>query len=77
MKNKLHELLEPSSVGLYEPDQFFDNQILTGSEASKFLKISTRTLYRRVSSGEIPFKKVGRHYRFSTQSLLEWIKEGG
>jgi len=77
MKHQNEQLIDSEMIDLYDPNQFFENQILTASEAAKFLKVSMRTLYRRVHSGNIPHKRLGRHLRFSSQALMEWIKEGG
>ena len=77
MKTLSDNPLDSSLVELYDPEQFFENQIFTASEAARFLKVSQRTLYRRVKAGEIPFKRLGRHLRFSAHTLMEWIKKGG
>jgi excisionase family DNA binding protein len=54
--------------------QFFDNQILTVKEVAKLLKLSTKTIYKRVSHGEIPHKKIGDEIRFLLPELMSWMK---
>ncbi len=55
-------------------EPIFQNQILTVREVAKFLKLSTKTVYKRVSSGEIPHKKIGDEIRFLLPELMSWMK---
>jgi excisionase family DNA binding protein len=75
MKNGLIEI-HSQSLGVFDPDEFFDNQILTVKGAARFLKFSEKTIYKLVKSGKIPFKRVGSEYRFLTSELLEALKKG-
>jgi excisionase family DNA binding protein len=76
VKAQLHEPFDPSELVVYEPEseQVFDNQVLTVREAAKFLKCSTKSLYRLLKFGEIPYRKVGSEYRFLKSSLIDWMK---
>lgn len=56
--------------------QLFENQILTVREAAALLKVSVRTLQKRVSNRTIPFKRIGKCVRFSSSQLIEWIAKG-
>ena len=75
MKNRLVEI-HSQSFGVFDPDEFFDNQILTVKGAANFLKFSEKTIYKLVKSKRIPFKKIGSEYRFLTSELLEVLKKG-
>lgn len=50
--------------------------LLTISEAAKFLKLTVPTLYSKVSRREIPVNKKGKRLYFSRSELLAWIKSG-
>lgn len=51
-----------------------NDEILTLDEAAKMLKVSRPTMYRKIKSGEIPAKKVGRGWRFLRSSLLNLLE---
>jgi len=42
---------------------------------SKYLGISTRTVYRLVEKKELPGSKVGRQWRFEKTAIDQWLKE--
>ncbi len=67
--------LEPLFIDEYD-QPFFENQIMDIREASKFLKVCTKTVYKLISDGDIPYKRIGRSYRFHQASLEEWVKKG-
>jgi excisionase family DNA binding protein len=52
------------------------DEILTRKEAAEMLKLPDRTLDYLVSSGQIPFSRVGkRSVRFRQSRLLRWLDE--
>lgn len=69
-------LAQDYDLEIYEPDWLFDNQILTVKEAAKFLKVSEKTIYKKIRDREIPFKRVGRVIRFHLPELIGWFKGG-
>lgn len=48
-------------------------ELLTAQEASKYLKVSTRTLYRHIREHQIPALKLGREWRFIKSELDKWL----
>lgn len=52
-----------------EPDS-----VMTVPEVAKFLKYSTKKIYRLCRSGEIPFKRNGGNYRFWRPEIEKWLK---
>jgi excisionase family DNA binding protein len=48
-------------------------EIMTAIEASLYLKVHVRTIYRLVTSGKIPCHKVGGRWRFKKATLDEWL----
>lgn len=51
-----------------------NDQLMTLDEVAKFLKVSRPTIYRKVKSGEIPAKKIGRSWRFLKSDLMQLVK---
>lgn len=49
------------------------NDVLSSDETCKYLKMSKTTLLRYTQSGSIPGFKVGKRWKFSKQTLEEWI----
>lgn len=52
----------------------FENQVLTVKDAAKLLRVTTKTIYKKVRLGEIPHKKVGSEIRFLLPQLIRWLK---
>ena len=50
-------------------------RILTIDELAKYLKVGKTTLYRLAQEGKIPGQKVGKHWRFSRESIDRWLEE--
>jgi excisionase family DNA binding protein len=50
--------------------------ILTIEEAASLLRIPLSSMYRLAQEGRIPAQKVGRHWRFHSQTLIQWIAKG-
>jgi len=49
--------------------------VLTITELSKYLKISTSTLYKLAQDRKLPGQKVGRHWRFHKDAVDSWLKQ--
>ncbi len=52
-----------------------EKDILTIEEASAYLQIGKRSLYRLVKEGKIPGKKILNKWRFERGSLKRWVSE--
>jgi excisionase family DNA binding protein len=48
-------------------------EVLTIKEASKYLKVAPRTLYRHIREHNIPAFKLGREWRFIKSELDKWL----
>ena len=48
------------------------SEVLTLFEASKWVKVSERTLWQLAKDDAIPHFRVGKQYRFLTSALREW-----
>jgi excisionase family DNA binding protein len=54
-----------SQVG--EPD------VLTVEQLAQLLQVDEKTVRSLAAKGDLPGRKVGRHWRFSRQAVLEWL----
>jgi excisionase family DNA binding protein len=61
-------------VSIFEPPEFFENQILNTREAAEYLGVSKKTLLKYVRSGELPARRLGRSLRFLRSTLIDWAK---
>jgi excisionase family DNA binding protein len=48
-------------------------EIMTIHEVADFLRIPVSSVYKLAQAGKIPAQKVGRHWRFHRQTLVNWI----
>ena len=46
---------------------------LTTDEVLVYLKVTPRTIYRLIRSGELPAMRVGRQWRFRRTDLDAWL----
>jgi len=47
---------------------------LTTDEVLTYLKVTPRTIYRLIRSGELPALRIGRQWRFRRADLDAWIE---
>jgi excisionase family DNA binding protein len=47
---------------------------LTTEEVLSYLKITPRTIYRLIRSGELPAVRIGRQWRFRRGDLDRWLE---
>jgi excisionase family DNA binding protein len=58
----------------------FNNQshemeaFLTTEEVLSYLKITPRTIYRLIRTGELPAVRIGRQWRFRRADLDHWLE---
>jgi excisionase family DNA binding protein len=50
-----------------EPD------VLTVEQLAELLQVDDKTVRALAAKGELPGRKLGRHWRFSRQAVLEWL----
>jgi excisionase family DNA binding protein len=60
-------VLGRAGTGLQEPD------VLTVEQLADFLQIDERTVRSLAAKGDLPGRKLGRHWRFSRRAVLEWL----
>lgn len=52
----------------------FREEILKVEEISRWLRIPKSTIYKLCQEGQIPGKKIGRHWRFNRNEINVWFK---
>ena len=60
-----------STEGIFNGKALYE--ILTVDEAAELLRIPRSTVYKLAQLGKIPAQKVGRHWRFHRETLINWI----
>lgn len=50
-----------------------EKEVLNPTEVAGLLGLSEITIYRLVRKGELPGRKVGRHWRFRKDLLMDWL----
>lgn len=49
--------------------------IMNSEEAAVLMKIPVYTLNKRARKGELPAKKIGKHWRFIKEILEKWLED--
>ena len=52
----------------------YKQAFLTTEEVLAYLKVTPRTIYRLIRSGELPAVRIGRQWRFRRTDLDEWVE---
>lgn len=52
-----------------------NEEIMTVEEVASYLKVDTRTIYRRLKANDIPAFKFGGQWRFKKQDIDMWIRK--
>ena len=50
-------------------------EFLTAEEVSEYLRIPQSTIYKLAQDKILPSFKVGKHWRFRRETIVEWIKK--
>ena len=50
------------------------DEFWTAEEVSTYLRIPQSTIYKLAQEKILPGFKVGKHWRFRRESIMEWIK---
>lgn len=50
------------------------DEFWTAEEVSEYLRIPQSTIYKLAQDKVLPGFKVGKHWRFRRETILEWIK---
>lgn len=50
-------------------------ELLTVEEIAAYMRLPHSTVYKLAQEGKLPGFKVGRHWRFRREAVLQWIQE--
>jgi excisionase family DNA binding protein len=56
-----------AAMAAREPD------VLTVEQLAELLQVDEKTVRGLATKGELPGRKLGRHWRFSRQAVLDWL----
>ena len=51
------------------------DNVMTIDELAIYLKVSKSTLYKLAQEGKVPGQKVGRHWRFHSETIDGWLSD--
>lgn len=72
MKAMLAELVDVAR-GTGQPPQ--EEHIMSAREVADFLRIDVNLVYSKCSRGELPYSKLGKHYKFRKSDILDCMKQ--
>ena len=49
------------------------SEVLTAEQLAELLQVDAKTVRSLASRGELPGRKLGRHWRFSRHAVLDWL----
>jgi excisionase family DNA binding protein len=55
--------------------EFLKSGVLTVPEVSKYLRLHPSTVYRLLKSNQLPAFRVGSDWRFSVESIDQWLQQ--
>jgi len=61
--------------GGYDMEDNYDD-VFTIGDVAEYLKISRSSAYQLAKKGELPGRKVGKHWRFHRHSIEQWLIGG-
>ena len=65
--------LGAEDVGIGRATQAAGPDVLTVEQLADLLQVDEKTVRGLAAKGELPGRKLGRHWRFSRQAVLEWL----
>lgn len=72
--NAEHKELNGAEAGANPDASLFDRQLLTYSQAARYLGISAAYLKKLKARGAVPYVQIGDLVRFRVASLDRWIQ---
>lgn len=49
--------------------------MLSVTEVAKMLNVSRQMIHKLISTGELPYYKIGNLYRFEDEEIKKWLEE--
>lgn len=58
------------------PGRIQETDVITSKQVASILDVSTEVVQAKARKGEIPARKIGREWRFSTTAVQVWLRKG-
>ena len=52
-----------------------NSEFLTAEEVAEYLRLPLSTVYKFVQDKRLPGFKVGKHWRFRKETIIQWTKD--
>ena len=52
-----------------------DSEFLTAEKVAEYLRLPLSTVYKFVQDKRLPGFKVGKHWRFRKETIIQWTKD--
>jgi len=65
--------LGAEDVGIGRASQLREPDVLTIEQLAELLQVDQKTVRSLATNGDLPGRKLGRHWRFSRQAVLDWL----
>jgi excisionase family DNA binding protein len=69
--------LGTEDVGVGRASPLREPDVLTIEQLAELLQVDEKTVRSLAAKGDLPGRKVGRHWRFSREAVLEWLATPG
>ena len=56
-------------------EALMDSEFLTAEEVAEYLRLPLSTVYKFVQDKRLPGFKVGKHWRFRKETIIQWTKD--
>lgn len=62
-----------SEKGQKKNESGMSPEVMSVRDLADYLRISVHTVYRLAEQGKLPGRKVGKHWRFHRDVIVEWL----
>jgi excisionase family DNA binding protein len=50
-------------------------EVMTAEQLAELLQVDVKTVRQLAATGELPGRRIGRHWRFSRPAVLDWLAQ--
>lgn len=54
---------------------FESSELMTVEEIAEYMRLPQSTVYKLAQERKLPGFKVGRHWRFRREAVMQWVRE--
>jgi excisionase family DNA binding protein len=63
-------------LGRFGGNAHVDADVINARELALLLRVGRNRIYALVDANKLPFRRVGRHLRFSRRAIMRWLECG-